>query len=145
MNRLEQIAVLNRLLDVLTSSLPVYLERMQPWVRRGAENGLAVLARIAADQRALAARVAGAIVERRGQPAPGHFPIEFTAFNDLAVEYLVGKAAERQRRDVQAIARAARELRESPTLTSLAEEVLGHAHRHLKALEGVSTEDFSRQ
>lgn len=145
MNRPDPIAALNRLLAILGRSLPVYLEGMRPWTRRGADSqrGLDTLADIAADLRSLAGCVTQAIVERRGEPAPGHFPIAFTADNDLALEYVLRKAADYQRHDIQAIESCAAELADVPDLRPLADEVLAHARRHLGELEELTAEGAS--
>ena len=90
---------------------------------------------IAADQRALAQRVAEAIAERKGQIEPGHFPLEFTAINDLALGYLVRRAIDYQKRDVEAIGECVEALAGEPSLLPLAEEILGDARGHLETLE----------
>jgi len=137
----NDIAVLNRLLRILYRSLPIYLEGIQPWTRRGAEKGLDVLAEIAADQRAFAGRVVDAIDQQGGRADPGQFPLEFTAVNDLALEFLVQKALDFQQRDVEAIQRCVDDLAKNPPLRSLAEEVLANARRHLQKLEDLTADE----
>ena len=79
----DPIDVLNRLLRLLCRSLPVYLESTRPSDPLDPRDLGHRLSVIAADQRALARRVADAISERKGQVEAGHFPVEFTAINDL--------------------------------------------------------------
>lgn len=141
MNRPDVTAVLNRLLRMLCRSLPIYLQGTQPWTRRGAEKGLQVLAQIAADQQALAQRVAEAVHQQDGHTDTGQFPIQWTAIHDLDLEFLIRKAIEYQRRDVAETARCVDELAGTPPLESLAEEILATARRHLEMLEELITDE----
>lgn len=143
MNRHDEIAALNRIHVVLNRSLPVYLAGMKPWARHGAEEALDVLAEIGASDRKLADRVAESIYERRGQPEAGHFPLEFTAENDLAVDYMVRKALERQRRSLDALEDAARQLADAADLKPLADEVVAAARGHVRRLEELDAGELS--
>ena len=135
MNPQQEINLLNRLMAVLGSSLPAYLDNTAPWADRGAEDARVLLARIASDHQQLARRITAAIRELGGLAEPGRFPIEFTATNDLSADYLVRKTALLQARDVESIQRVVDELAESPRLQVLAEDVLGRAKQHLADLE----------
>jgi len=141
MNRLEVISVLDRLLQTLCRSLPRYLEDARPWTRRGDQKTIAALTHIVADQRELAQRVAEAIVEHGGRPDPGRFPMEFTAINDLQLDFVLKKLIEYQQRDVETIQRCAADLDEAPMIRALAEEALGNAKGHRDLLEGLKIED----
>ncbi len=138
MNPQQEIHLLNRLLAVLGSSLPTYLDNTAPWADRGAENARALLARIASDQQQLTRRLTAAVRELGGLAVPGRFPIEFTATNDLSANYLVKKTAVLQTRDVEIIQRVVDELAESPRLQALAKDVLGRAKQHLADLEALA-------
>jgi hypothetical protein len=138
MNPQQEINLLNRLMAVLGSSLPTYLDNTASWADRGAENARALLARIASDQQQLARRTAAAVRELGGLAAPGRFPIGFTATNDLSANYLVKKTAVLQTRDVEIIRQVVDELAESPRLQALAEDVLGRAKQHLADLEALA-------
>ena len=138
MNQPEALSVFCRLLRILCRSLPRYLEAARPWSRRDDEQAQEVLAKIVADQRTLAERVARAIVAHGGRPDPGCFPIEFTAINDLALDFLQQRLVECQRRDVAAIEHCAAELQPVPALRSLAEKALASARTHLDRLEDLT-------
>ena len=136
----DPIDVLNRLLRLLCRSLPIYLtstRRSDPDGPRDLGHRLAV---IAADQRALAQRVAEEIAERKGQIEPGHFPLEFTATNDLALRYLVQRAIDYQKRDVEATGECVEALADQPALLPLAQEILGDARGHLETLEEMASD-----
>lgn len=130
----ELIAVLNRLLHVLCRSLSMYLEDARPWSRP--EHGAAqkALDLLVADRHDDARRVAEAVVELGGHPDPGVFPMEFSAANDLSLEFLLQKVVEEQHRDIAAIRQCAAELADDPQLRDLAEEILGNAKGHAEIL-----------
>ena len=138
MNPQQEIDLLNRLMAILGSSLPTYLDNTAPWADRGAEDARGLLARIASDQQQLARRITADIRELGGLAEPGRFPIEFTASNDLSANYLVKKTAVLQARDVEIIQQVVDELAESSRLRALAEDVLAHAKHHLGDLEALA-------
>lgn len=135
MNPRQEINLLNRLMAVLGSSLPAYLDNTAPWADRGAEAARGLLARIGSEQRQLARRVTAAIRELGGLAEPGRFPIAFTATNDLSADYLAKKTALLQSRDIKTIQQVVDELADSPHSRALAEDVLAHAEHHLAQLE----------
>ena len=120
----DPIDVLNRLLRLLCRSLPVYLESTRPSDPLDPRDLGHRLSVIAADQRVLARRVADAISERKGQVEAGHFPLEFTAINDLALPYLVRRAIDYQKRDIEAMGECVEALAGEPLLLPLAQEIL---------------------
>ena len=138
MNPQQEIHLLNRLMAVLGSSLPAYLDSTAPWADRGAEDALELLASIASDQQQSTRRIMAAIRELGGLAEPGRFPIEFTATNDLSAHYLVKKTALLQAREIEIIQQVVDELAESLRLKALAEDVLSHAKQHLTDLEALA-------
>jgi bacterioferritin (cytochrome b1) len=135
MNSSEAVEVLNRLLHVLCRSLPMYLRDARPWTGPGQPRAQQAIDNLVRDQHMYAQRVAEAIAELEGGPDPGRFPIEFTAVHDLAIDFLLQKVIEQERRDLAAIERSAADLGSTPSLRSLAEEILGNARGHLEILE----------
>jgi len=134
MNQPDPAEVLNRLLRVLYRSLPVYLAEVKPWSTQESPQARAIEA-IAADQLRLAERVGEAILGHGGRIDRGSFPAEFTAKNDLAMEFLLRAAAEHLQRDVAAIQQCVADLANAPFLRPLAEEALGSARGHLESLK----------
>ncbi|MBI1899687.1 MAG: hypothetical protein HYS13_01065 [Planctomycetia bacterium] len=128
------IAALNRLLTVLSRSLPMYLADATPWAGPDREKAARVLSNIVRDQRDLAARIGELIHGRRGEIALGPLP-DFTILNDLEIDFLVGRLIERQQRDVAAIEEIVRDLSGDAEARALAEEALGAARAHLEMLE----------
>jgi hypothetical protein len=134
MKTFETIPVLNRLLAILCRSLPAYLADARPWTRIGRHEIQTLLDRLAADQQKYARRVANAISQRGARPDAGRFPAEFTAKNDLALDFLFREVVAHQEHDVAMIERCAAELETAPPLHALAEEILGNARGHLDIL-----------
>jgi hypothetical protein len=134
MQAFETIPLLNRLLALLCRSLPAYLADARPWTGIGAHEIQTLLDRLVVDQQRYARRVAAAISQRGGRPNPGHFPTEFTAKNDLALDFLFREVVAHQEHDVAMIERCAAELETAPPLHALAEEILGNARGHFDVL-----------
>ncbi len=126
---------LNRLLHALCRSLPMYLDEARPWACRDDEPAEKALAEMTVDGRALAARVAEAIIEHGDRPEPGRFPTEFTAMNDVSVDYILPEVIRRQRGHVAEIELCVAGLEGIAALHALAEDVLEHTKTHLRALE----------
>ena len=133
---LKAIAALNELLRILCRSLPAYLADAKPWAQSD-DRFCAALKHLVADQHRYARRVTEAIIERGGRPDPGRFPTEFTAKNDLSLEYLHQETIDRQEHDIVAIKRSAARLEGIASLHSLAEEILGNAQGHLEILQEI--------
>jgi hypothetical protein len=125
---------LGQILRALCRSLPMYLEDAKPWIAGDDEPLRTALARLVADQRRLARRVADAILRRGGQPAPGPFPLEFTGLNDVSLSYVVHEVRDRLRSDIGVVGSAAAGLAADPEARDLAEEVLGNLQGHVEML-----------
>src|SRR5688500_12882559 len=135
MNAAQSIPVFNRLLATLCRSLPAYLADGFPWRAPGDDRGLALLKQIISDQQAMAVRLAEAILDRRGAPDSGEFPMEFTDTQFLSLDFLVRELIHYQRQDVAAIERCVAALSADRPARELAQEALGQAKAHLDALE----------
>lgn len=137
------VEILNDLIVMLGSSLPSYLADASPWVPVGGERSLATLRDVAAQQRAAVDRLSTLVLDENGIPDSGEFPLSFTRFNDLALDYLVRESLRRQELIVDAIEAAALRLAFAPEPKKVVEEVLGEAKGHLDmlrdALEAVAS------
>jgi len=134
MKPFEAIQALNRLLRTLCRSLPMYLADAKPWVRSEDKELQAALNHLVADRQMYAKRLAEAIESNGGRPEPGRFSTEFTAKNDLSLEFLLIELIDGQDQDVAAIEHYAAQLAGDPALHALAEEILGNARGHLDIL-----------
>jgi hypothetical protein len=130
---------LNRLLILHSRSLASYLNYARPWALQAHPKALAVLEQMVADQQDTVDRLAKMILET-APVEPGEFPIAFTGYHDLSVEWLVNKLIERQQKTILLIDRIVGELNLAPYAQAVAKEVLGQAKGHLENLQEVATE-----
>lgn len=83
--------LLNRMLTLTARSLPSYLYRARPWVPGRFVDLWDAMQEIAGEHREFAAKVAEHIVRRGGMPDPGNYPAVYTAWHDLALDFLADK------------------------------------------------------
>ena len=130
---------LNRLLILHSRSLASYLNFARPWALQAHPKALAVLEQMFADQQDTVDRLAKMILET-APVEPGEYPIAFTGYHDLSVEWLVNKLIERQQKTIILIERIVGELNLAPYAQAVAKEVLGQAKGHLENLQEVAAE-----
>jgi hypothetical protein len=126
--------VLNRLLILERYSLANYLVYAPPWTCFEEDTLVAVVREIAAAQQALFVRVGRLLVRRYGTAESSRFPMEFTKYNDLALDYLVQLLIKDERRLIDEIARCAEQLAGDPEAKRLADEALAAEKLHLELL-----------
>ena len=96
--REHSVEVLNHLLALLDCSLARYLSFARPWVRRALYLLLdAVARRMSYEHEIFARRIARLISDRRGMVQSCVFPMGFTSYNDLSLEFLAPRLLEHQR------------------------------------------------
>jgi len=127
--------ILNRLLILHSRSLPMYLSYAQPFEVEQHPRFKVVLDSIVASQRAMTDRLATFILENHGTINSGEFPMTFTGYHDLTVDYLRKLVVERQRKEIAQIEKCVELLKLSPFAQALAQECLGEAKAHLRSLE----------
>lgn len=127
--------VLNRLLVTHFRSLPMYLVEASPWLRPGDEHAMEVLKIIADDQRATAEKIGHTIMENDGEVDMGDFPLHFTRFNDLSMDFLMQEVLRRQLQDIVSIEACVEALATAPLAKALAQEAYGAALGHLDSLQ----------
>jgi hypothetical protein len=130
----RSIDVLNRLLVLHSRSLPLYLLDAAPWSQPSDEAALSVIRDIAHDQQDTAEQLVQLIMERNGTPEHGDFPLTFTIYNDLSVEFLVKEMLRRQKNELAEIENCAGRLANDETALAIAEESIGAAKAHLDSL-----------
>jgi hypothetical protein len=134
MRAAESLKVLNRMLAVFQYSLASYLRYARPWTHPGNARLLEVVRQIAADHEAHVSRVGGLILKRRGKVEPGRFPTRFTAYNDLALDYLARRLVEHERGLIDEVARSVAWLGGDPEARRLGEDILAGERQHLRTL-----------
>lgn len=130
--------LLNRLLVLHERSLPMYLSYAQPEGLLANSKAWAVVTQMVEDQKRTVDRIATLILDGGGLVDRGKFPMDFTGYNDLSVEFLVKKCIERQERTIGAIERIAELLARAPYAQAAAREALGEAKGHLENLHEVA-------
>ncbi|MGD9127159.1 MAG: hypothetical protein PVH19_07240 [Planctomycetia bacterium] len=139
-SEIDPAGVLNRMVEVLLYSFPVYLETTRPWSIRDPKNVCSRVGIVAADQHAMAERLIEKIHRLGAQVDPGGFPREFTAFNDLEISTVLDIAIEWQKQMIVDLQQGAQALADYSGLVPLVEEAVGNARGHLAALEELRTE-----
>jgi hypothetical protein len=137
--------VLNRLLRMVSCSLSMYLESAKPWSTADHRAARTALARLAADQRLFAGRIAAAIIAYGGQPEAGAFPTEFAALNDVSLDYLLDKIVDGLRADVAFAEHCAVELADVSGAREVVAELLGNLQGHLELIEEVVGETTAQK
>ncbi|QDU28476.1 hypothetical protein ETAA8_35770 [Anatilimnocola aggregata] len=131
--------ILNDLLTMHSKSLAMYLSYAKPWALAAHPKARAVLEHMVEDQARTVDRLAAIILES-GPVDNGEFPIFFTGWHDLSVDFLVGKLIERQKRSIAVINNMIGKLAFAPYAQAVAKEVLGEAKGHLENLQEVATD-----
>lgn len=139
MTELSTNDILNRLLVLHSRSLAAYLNYARPWALAAYPKALAVLEQMVADQQNTVDRLAGLILET-GVVDHGEFPIQFTGWHDLSVEWLVNKLIERQKKTIAMMDQLTGQLNLAPYAQAVAKEALGQAKGHLENLQEVASE-----
>ncbi|WP_254509760.1 hypothetical protein [Anatilimnocola floriformis] len=131
--------ILNRIAILHSRSLAAYLHYAKPWAIQAHPKTQAVLEQMVADQLDTVDRLAALIMEN-GPVDPGEFPISFTGWHDLSVDWLVNKLIERQKRTIALMEQLTAELNLAPYAQAMAREAVGQAKGHLENLQEVAGE-----
>ena len=127
---------LNRMIAILESSLPIYLTDAAPWFG-GDDSAQEVITAVATDQRDTVERLARIVLDYGAEVRHGSFPMEFTGFHDLSVDFLKQELVKRQQAEISAFDSIAIGMPECMA-KSVAEEVVGAARGHLESLREIS-------
>lgn len=130
----KTIKALNRLLAVFRYSLASYLHYARPWTHPENARLLEVVRQITADHAAHAEQIGRLILKRRGQIERGLFPTRFTAYNDLALDYLARQLVEHERELIEEITRSVAWFGDDPEAKQLVEAILASERQHLHSL-----------
>lgn len=131
MPKVDRNAVLNRLLRIHASSLPMYLASARPYTPLDLRDAGRALDAVIADHRRTIGILTEELLASGGELEAGEFPMEFTDLHDLSLGYLLKPLVDHQRRDLAAIEACVAESGNDP----LAQEALGAAKAHLETLQ----------
>jgi hypothetical protein len=138
------IDVLNRLVAILSRSLPMYLSDARPWTQSADDQAAQTLKRIVDDQRRDINRLAELILDRYGRVDTGHWPMEYTDLNLLSLDYLLRELARQQQQTIAQIEGCVALLSQDRPARELAEEILGSEKAHLEALQELVRQPVSQ-
>lgn len=144
MRAVESMTVLNRLLAAFRYSLASYLGYARPWTHRRNARLLEVVRQITADHESHARRVGELMLKRRGKIESGRFPTRFTAYNDLALDFLAQRLVENERELIDEIARSVALFGRDPEARQLGEAILASEAQHLRTLTELVSPSLSR-
>ena len=119
------LARLSELASILDCSLVRYLSNARPWRRRPYLTLAEATRRLADEHGRYAGAIVGLLHQRRYSLGAFTFPMEFTSYNDLSLEYLAPRLLDDQKR----LAATAKEV-----FSELAEVGDHEAHRQVEAL-----------
>ena len=132
---MNTIDVLNQLLALHGSSLPMYLTSAPPHRQKGDEKAWEAIRHIVEDQQLMVDKIAAYIESAGGTPDMGEFSMDFTGMHDLSVDYILQSVLSSQQVDVEAIEEISGQLPQGSQGKTLAQEALGAAKAHVQSLE----------
>lgn len=133
------IDVLNRLSVFHNRSLIAYLRYAVPYLGdQNNDDAATTLQLIAKDHESIVDKVGELILTSGHAVNSGDFPLYFTGYNDLSVEYLLTLLTDRQHKLIAGIEQCIADLsvfESSSYAVAIAQEALGAAKGHLESLE----------
>ena len=130
----ESMKILNRLLTAFQYSMASYLGYARPWSHHGNARLVEILRQITADHEAHVRQVGKLILKRRSKVERGRFPTRFSAYNDLALDYLAPRLVEHERELIDEVARSVASLGGDPEARQLGEAILAVERQNLRTL-----------
>ncbi len=129
-------SLLNRLNHLILRSFAAYSVKARSTSYCGPEAMLDLLRQAAQEQEKLAERIGEAIRDLRQVADPGQFPIEFTAWNDVALPRVVERAIELLEQTAAEASAIAEGEPPAPAF-HFAKEVVHLTERHLAQLKAI--------
>ncbi len=131
------IDILNRILGVYDASLVSYIKYAAPWVANGQEGSMSLVNDAIEDQERSVKILGERILELGGIVQPGAFPLTFTSFHDVSLDYLLNILLVTQQDDIAVIQQCVDSLEADTRDRAIAEEVLGNAQAHLETFQEI--------
>jgi hypothetical protein len=131
----RSVEILNRLFAMLDRSLARYLSYARPWVRRPYLLLDALARRLSYEHEAFAGNIARLIAARRGIVEPCVFPMDFTHYNDMSLEYLAPKLLEHQHALIDSAEEYAEKLSHDPEANRLVNKLVASLRQYAALLE----------
>ena len=131
------IDILNRMLGIHNASLVSYIKYAEPWVAYGQEESMALVKDAIEDQERSVKMLGERILELGGIVQPGAFPLTFTSFHDVSLDYLLNVLLVTQQDDIDVLQQCVNSLEVDTRDRAIAEEILGNAQAHLETFQEI--------
>ena len=131
------IDILNRILGIHNASLVAYIKYAEPWVAHGQEEAMALVKDAIEDQERSVKMLGERILDLGGIVQPGAFPLTFTSFHDVSLDYLLNLLLVTQQDDINVIQQCVDSLEADTRDRAIAEEILGNAQAHLETFQEI--------
>ncbi len=129
--------ILNRILSVHNASLVSYIKYASPWVAHGQQEAMALVNDAVEDQERSVKILGERILELGGIVEPGAFPLTYTSFHDVSLDYLLNLLLVTQQDDIDVIQQCVDSLEPDTRDRAIAEEILGNAQAHLDTFQEI--------
>jgi hypothetical protein len=133
-NHKNSVAILNELFAKLDCSMARYLSYARPWVRRPNMLLDALVRRMSHEHEILASNIARLIYDRRGAVRSCVFPMDFTSYNDLSLEYLAPRLLENERALIASAEEYAERLKKDPEARRVVGKIVASLRRYAALL-----------
>ncbi len=131
------IDILNRMLSIHNASLVSYIKYAEPWVAYGQEESMALVKDAIEDQERSVKMLGERILELGGIVQPGAYPLTFTSFHDVSLDYLLKVLLVTQQDDIDVLQQCVNSLEVDTRDRAIAEEILGNAQAHLETFQEI--------
>lgn len=138
-NYKSSVAILNELFAKLDCSLARYLSYARPWVPRRNMLLDAVVRRLSYEHEIFARSIARLISDRRGAVDSCVFPMGFTSYNDLSLEYLAPKVLDHERGLIVTAEECAERLKDDPEARRIVGKIVASLRRYAALLAELLT------
>jgi len=125
------------MLGIHNASLVSYIKYAEPWVAYGQEESMALVKDAIEDQERSVKMLGERILELGGIVQPGAFPLTFTSFHDVSLDYLLNVLLVTQQDDIDVLQQCVNSLEVDTRDRAIAEEILGNAQAHLETFQEI--------
>jgi hypothetical protein len=133
-NHKNSVAILNELFARLDCSMARYLSCARPWVRRPNMLLDALVRRMSYEHEILASNIARLIHDRCGAVRSCVFPMGFTSYNDLSLEYLAPRLLDHERALIASAEEYAERLKGDPEARRVVGKIVASLRRYATVL-----------
>ena len=133
-NHKNSVPILNELFAKLDCSLARHLSYARPWVRRPNMLLDALVRRLSYEHEIFASNIARLIYDRRGAVRSCVFPMGFTSYNDLSLEYLAPKVLDHERALIVTAEECADRLKDDPEARRVVDKIVASLRRYAAVL-----------